>query len=549
MLNPSYLIQSRHNIFYFRYPLGQKRVCVSLNTRCPKEALRLAKFLEYHSAAAIKRMEREGMNHADIMAVMKTYYAALLEREKAIIDADGPMPKEKVARYRESLRLWGEIIEAGEDDVFGLLGVEPENPDDKPTKQDLKKIMDHTGLNFAPNSKEYGMMRDANKHVKRNFMQDLLTYNSNVTDFTFLQAASGGSPSNNIKSGHKLGSVMDAYLSEIKPTLIVRSYNEQRDCLKFLTDWLGADYQLSKLDDSKAREAKELVRSTPNHRNKMGLTKGHDLMTQISIAQQHNLQTLSTTSINKYLGYFGSFFAWAKRNKYVQDNPFFGMRVKAAAKKNSRRQMFAKDEVLKIANNLGNSDLVKNKSNYWGAMIAIYTGARRNEIAALLPEDVKRDEASGIWYFDITDEQEEGKVLKTESAKRVVPIHSKLLEKGFLKFVDESRLKQGKTKHKDGYEPRLLYDLTFTEHEKWGRNLGRWFNGHYLKKIGLKTPKKTLHSLRHSFITHLNMAGVEVSTIMSLAGHEPDTVHIESYTHYGVGHLPNFQTSIEKLPY
>lgn len=44
MLNPSYLIQSHHSIFYFRYPLGNKRVSVALHTRCPKEALRLAKF-------------------------------------------------------------------------------------------------------------------------------------------------------------------------------------------------------------------------------------------------------------------------------------------------------------------------------------------------------------------------------------------------------------------------------------------------------------------------------------------------------------------------
>jgi len=53
MQNPSYLIKSRHDIYYFRYPLPvkqrgrQSRVVISLQTRCPQEALRLAKSLEY----------------------------------------------------------------------------------------------------------------------------------------------------------------------------------------------------------------------------------------------------------------------------------------------------------------------------------------------------------------------------------------------------------------------------------------------------------------------------------------------------------------------
>lgn len=211
--------------------------------------------------------------------------------------------------------------------------------------------------------------------------------------------------------------------------------------------------------------------------------------------------------------------------------------------------MFDKNEVAKIIMGLSDDNLVKNKSNYWGALIAVYTGARRNEIAGLLPDDVKQDTATGIWYFDITDEEEEGKALKTSASKRVVPVHSALLDQGFLQFVEEARGKQGQVKHEGGYEPRLLYDLTYTEHEKWGRNLGRWFNERYLKVLGLKSEKKTLHSLRHSFITYLSAAGVDEANIKSLVGHEPDTVTTQIYTHYGVEHLPTFKDAIEKLPY
>lgn len=73
---------------------------------------------------------------------------------------------------------------------------------------------------------------------------------------------------------------------------------------------------------------------------------------------------------------------------------------------------------------------------YWSTLLFLYTGARRNEIAALTPYDVKQDEASNIWYFDITDE-EETKRLKTVAAKRFVPVHSKLIEYGFLEYIEK----------------------------------------------------------------------------------------------------------------
>lgn len=147
-------------------------------------------------------------------------------------------------------------------------------------------------------------------------------------------------------------------------------------------------------------------------------------------------------------------------------------------------------------------------------------------------------ENTGIWYFDITDEEEDGKTLKTDASKRVVPIHSRLIELGLLNFVQESKSIKKKTRNNSGLQPRLLYDLTYTEHEKWGRNLGRWFNESYLKAIGLKSKKKTLHSLRHSLITYLSAAGVDGANIKSIVGHEADTVTTQTYTHYGIDHLP-----------
>ncbi len=99
MYNPSYLIKSRHDIYYFRYPVPMpssekvSRVSCSLRTRCPREALRLAKALEYHSANLLNHMDLRDMKHSEVMTILKTYYAEVLERAKTRILPPQPIFK------------------------------------------------------------------------------------------------------------------------------------------------------------------------------------------------------------------------------------------------------------------------------------------------------------------------------------------------------------------------------------------------------------------------------------------------------------------------
>lgn len=552
MLNPSYLIKSRHDIFYFRYPLPTKvpsRVSVSLKTRCPKEALRLAKSLEYYSHILINEMDLERMDHAEIISILKSYYAEKLESEKARIDKEGPLDKRKVDNLQLYLEDLNEDISNNCNDIL-----EWELEDgSKPFEEALSKIMDQQGVSFEPDSREYEMLKDRYKFVSRNYCKDLLAYNERVLNFSLLNTDQNNAKEfiNHHKPEHKLGKVIQSYMGEVKSSLEERSYDERYDCLNYLMDWLGNDFPITKINIAMAREAKDLLRGTPKSRNKMKLTVKKPLLEQIAIGKEHELETLSNVSVNKYLRYFSGLFNWAKDNRYISENPFEGIQVKAERKKDRRRDLFTKEEVVKIIENLGDGTdkITKNKSNYWGALIAVYTGARRNEIAALLPDDVKQDKETGIWYFDITDEEGQGKKLKTEAAKRIVPIHSRLLELDFLKFVEEARGMENKIKHKDGLKPRLLYHMTYTKNEKWGRELGRWFNEKYLVALELKTDKKMLHSLRHSLITFLSAAGVEGPHIKAIVGHEGNDVTDGTYTHFGPEHLPAFKEAIEKLPY
>lgn len=48
-------------------------------------------------------------------------------------------------------------------------GVEYENPEEDPLKEDLDKIMAQNDMTFAPDSKEYRMMKSAHKYLRRNY--------------------------------------------------------------------------------------------------------------------------------------------------------------------------------------------------------------------------------------------------------------------------------------------------------------------------------------------------------------------------------------------
>lgn len=555
LYNPSYLIKSRHDIYYFRYPLpikaegATKRISVSLGTRCPREALRLANALEYYSTNLIQALDLEQMNYEDVMSIFKDYYADVLERSKSRIDKDGPLPKPNIENIHTELSRIEELIDNDCDDITELYGLD-EEPEEKNVHKGLQPIMERFDLHYKVGSKEYDMMKSAYKFARRNHFKDLLTYNAQATDYSLLEAQTVNANSAP-KPQNKLANVLQGYLKELKPTISARSYKDQADCLHYLVDYFGADYPIMRLGIQEVQDIKAKLQVTPTGRNKGAKTKGKPLLEQIEIAEQEALNKLSTTSVNKYLGYFSSLFDWAKRNRLVETNVFDGIRIKNN-KRDNRRKMFNKDEIARILEelNANSSGKVRNKSQYWGAMIAIYTGARRNEIGGLMVDDVKQDQESGIWYFEISDMKEEGKNIKSEAAKRIVPIHSKLLELGFMEYLEEAK-KIVKTMPKQrGMSARLLYDLKYTEHDKWGRMLGQFMNDRLLNYLGLREKnKRTLHSLRHSFITYLDIAGTNAATIKSMVGHEQDTVTHDIYTHYSVAHLPQFKEAIEQLPY
>jgi hypothetical protein len=151
--------------------------------------------------------------------------------------------------------------------------------------------------------------------------------------------------------------------------------------------------------------------------------------------------------------------------------------------------------------------------------------------------DIQEEE--GIQFFRINDDEKLQQVLKNESSRRRVPIHSALLKLGFLSDYVKGI--------KDAGHVRLFPTLTRT-HNGLSDPIGKWF-GRLVTKVGFSDPSLVLHSLRHGGIHKLHAAGAPHYVVEVLAGHVASGVHGKVYEHRELLPMSLLREGLERLRY
>ena len=149
----------------------------------------------------------------------------------------------------------------------------------------------------------------------------------------------------------------------------------------------------------------------------------------------------------------------------------------------------------------------------WLPLIALFSGAREEEIGQALVSDVKKED--GIAYLDInTLDRRAGKRVKNKSSRRKLPLHPELLRCGLLAYV-EARRRNGDIRLFPALRPSVSGQVTGNWSKWWGR---------YTDSLGITDPRKVFHSFRHTFKRACRMARIEEELHDALTGHTSASV-------------------------
>ena len=146
---------------------------------------------------------------------------------------------------------------------------------------------------------------------------------------------------------------------------------------------------------------------------------------------------------------------------------------------------------------------------YWLPVLMYYTGARVEELAQLDASEVRRS-PEGISYISVLEGigGDDSRTVKTQSSRRMIPLHDDVLALGFLQYVGsvpaDGRLFPLLDASPDGY-----YSTNFAK--KWGE---------YVREIAkIDSSAYPSHGFRHTFKTLARKARIPEDVHDAITGH------------------------------
>jgi integrase len=227
-----------------------------------------------------------------------------------------------------------------------------------------------------------------------------------------------------------------------------------------------------------------------------------------------------------------------KRGRYTGDNPFNGQKVKAVGES---YQPFTEAELrtlfAALPREIKPAEHTPETALPWVALIAAFTGMRLEEIAQLAVADIRKVPANGATITVIDIHNGGNNALKNEASVRLVPVHSKLVRAGLLKYV--KALPRG-----GPLFPGLVRRAS--KGGKIGARLGELFRKKLIA-LKLKRAGVCFHSFRHTVTGKLDQAGVAQTDAARVLGHDIPEMTFGTYS-TGPG-LKRLAAVVEEIRY
>ena len=232
----------------------------------------------------------------------------------------------------------------------------------------------------------------------------------------------------------------------------------------------------------------------------------------------------SQVNVRDRLAYLRTLLEWAAQEDIVPVNVARDVKM-AVTERGEKRKDFSTDDLKALFAGPVHAKGERPKGGYgeavyWLPLLALFMGARREEIGQLRVQDVRQeayiddeDKRQEVWCIDITDTPDDDALpnqIKNEASNRLVSLHPKLIELGFIDYVTKLSDQTG----------RVFPGLKAVGiGKKLTDKVGQWFS-RYKQDCGIEDKAKVFHSFRHTWKTHAVDAGIPERVCRQFQGHE-----------------------------
>jgi integrase len=294
------------------------------------------------------------------------------------------------------------------------------------------------------------------------------------------------------KAGISLDEVFKQWVKERKPTDNTKAeYERAKDLFKEL----NSDLPIGDYTSDHARKWKQHV-----------------------VDMTHNGRALAHATLEKTFGAVTTLFRFADRNDYLTANPFAKIVLeKPKRAKVNQRQEWDRDELRVLFKSPVYSDGKRfiaggGEAAYWLPVLALYHGCRAGELCQL--DKVDQIQREGIPCLRIRpsfEDNGEDKSVKTTESVRIVPLHQRVIELGFLKYVKSIKGR------------KMFPNIKPDSRGRWSGDYSKWF-GRYRRSIGLDQRWTDFHSFRHTWKTAARGASIPEDFHDEISGHDSASV-------------------------
>lgn len=188
---------------------------------------------------------------------------------------------------------------------------------------------------------------------------------------------------------------------------------------------------------------------------------------------------------------------------------------------------------------------------FWVTVAVAFLGCRLEEVAQVnIDTDLVHDEATDVWYFRFDEQPDDDgavkKSIKKPTSWRYAPIHSCLVEHGFISFLKEQRMSGATRPFEQEWKPRIVEAEGIY---KWSHYISRW-GGRELSSLDAegrlqKGKLGYFHSMRHTFARLLEDASVSSELVEALSGRRYGGTDQERYGKLKLNHVRLSQQGVE----